>query len=409
MANSVYYHQGNVRVTDSTLEVRDEIYRLSQIDSVDVAQARGSTGCGVWLMIAGGAGGILGLVMTVAALGDGVDGVAGAAGLAILGGLIFAVGFFGNREARGDRTRYSVQITTAAGSQDVMWSDEKAVSTAVVEAIRRGKESSGHKAGASEAQFESRDDRAMALRSEAIELEDSDPAKAVQIYLRIADEYPDTWTFHNLVLDDMTRLAEANGRWWEETIKAIEVGINHRPSDVHETRLRRARLKSEGKYFEALESEFENVVSRVDDANTYWGYGRQFAQLDDPRAHDRAWGLYNKAVGLSAKEGRSPHSIRRDMAAMLMDEDKPSNAVQMLILSISEAKMFGESWPKVLERELRKAMRADGINLRLSSYRELPKAIIEAAEKQGYEAAVALYQDWRKQGNDPSLPDERTE
>jgi len=245
----------------------------------------------------------------------------------------------------------------------------------------------------------SRESRATSLRDEAIGLEKRDPARAMELYVQAAREYADTWTVQNLVVDDAGHLAQVHDSWWSEAIQIVERVLAADPdgASVHTGRLHKLRLKSQGKHFEALDEEYQEVLPRIDGSGGLWGYARQFAEIPDPRAHDRAWYLYNKAAGMSAKAGQSPHNIRRDMADQLLAEGKAGQAVEMLITGWSEARMFGESTPKSMLTQLKKAMRADGFNLRLARFRELRDKLSAAARKQGREAAVQLYRDRKRE------------
>lgn len=244
-----------------------------------------------------------------------------------------------------------------------------------------------------------REDEVMEMISAARDIEDDEPRRAIDKLRAIAEKYPDpgaTW-----VPDEIIRIAEAN-EWWEEAAQAAERGAELKPSyrEDYAASARAYRLREEGKDYEALEVLLEQRGARAPvTARGYRYFAGEFAKIG---AHDRAWRLYNQAIGKAGANKGVTHRIRRDMTDLLLKEDRPNQAVEMMITAFHEVGLLmDEDPPKVVEKYLRKALRAAGFNLHLQEHRDLPDRLIETCRSQGREAAIELFYAWGEAGGEP--------
>lgn len=246
-----------------------------------------------------------------------------------------------------------------------------------------------------------REDKAMEMVNAARAIEDDDPRQAIEKLKLVAQEYPDTWAARNPAINDIISIAEAN-EWWGEAAQAAERGAKQKPlyTEDYDLSARAYRLREEGREYEALEVPLERRKAQgASSPGIYRHFANEFAKIG---AHDRAWRLYNQAIGKAGEERVPTHRIRRDMADLPLKEDKPNHAVETMITAFHEAKLLmDKDPPKVVEKHLRKALRAAGINLRLQAYRDLPDRLIETCESQGREAAVELFYAWKKAEGEP--------
>ena len=119
------------------------------------------------------------------------------------------------------------------------------------------------------------------------------------------------------------------------------------------------RLDKTGKSIEATEIRYKKDTLFGEWFGTVRDYGTKFAQLG---ANDRAWGLYNKAIVLAAKDNQSPHTVREAMATLLLSENKPTQAAELILVGIEEAEKYSKKGaPKSLTSFLKKILRVLGI------------------------------------------------
>jgi uncharacterized protein with von Willebrand factor type A (vWA) domain len=237
----------------------------------------------------------------------------------------------------------------------------------------------------------SNDDKANELRGKAMQVQSTNPRKALDLLVAITEEYSDTWTVANLVLDDIIGIARSNA-FWDEAIEACSLAQNLKPSYREDYALEQqaCQLDQQGDHLAATEVRLRKDTRRGKWSGTLGHYGDQFAQLGE---HDKAWRLYNEAAILAIKEGRGSHSVRQKMAELLLKEDKPRTAVELLITGVHEAEQFGGKIPSTLVRALKKALRASGFNLRSAAFRGLADDLITICRTEGERpAADRFYQ-----------------
>ncbi|NJN99993.1 MAG: hypothetical protein HC875_40730, partial [Anaerolineales bacterium] len=187
------------------------------------------------------------------------------------------------------------------------------------------------------------------------------PLTSINLLKQVIEKFPDTWTAANLVLDDIIDIATSN-KLWDEAIEACIKAESVKPSYKQSYMLQAeaCRLFKAGKELQAIEVLFKKDTLHGKWSGTICSYGDKFARLG---ARDKAWQLYNEAVGLAVKEGKSPHSIRESMATFLIEEKKLGQAVEILIYGASEALPLikkGEL-PKSYISSLKKALKIAGI------------------------------------------------
>lgn len=180
--------------------------------------------------------------------------------------------------------------------------------------------------------------------------------------------------------------------FWDEAIEACALAQKLKPEhqEAYVLEARACGLDKEGKHVEATELRFVKETLHGKWYGTLRYFGERFAELG---AHDRAWSLYNEAAGLAVKEGHSPHSVRQKMAKLLLKEGKPHTAVEILVDGICEAEQFADSLPKALVSDLRKMLKASGINLRLKRFHGLVDEIIAACKTKGRQTAIGIFYD----------------
>lgn len=232
------------------------------------------------------------------------------------------------------------------------------------------------------------DDRARELRDKAMDLEYSDPEKALEILKQAARRYPKTLTVGNLVVDDIIRIAVALGNY-DDAIEACKLGEKAKDGhpdyqEDYRTEAQALRLEKDQRYVEATEIRFQKSNKYLETWGSYWTYGDKFADLGE---HDRAWKLYSDAVRMAVKEGQSPHNVRVSMANLLLKEGKTQQAGKMIITGIDEANRFSKtSVPKKMVTQLNKILKSLGV-------KDKSKAIeiSELCKAQGHKKAIELF------------------
>ena len=77
------------------------------------------------------------------------------------------------------------------------------------------------------------------------------------------------------------------------------------------------------------------------------------------------------------------------MSNLLIAHGKPEQAAMLLLQAIVEADSHPNSAPKTLERLLRQAITAAGINLRKAAYRQFPDKLLDRLRNKGLAEAQA--------------------
>lgn len=214
-----------------------------------------------------------------------------------------------------------------------------------------------------------------------------DPRKALDLLWTVARTYPDTSTVTNYVLNDLISKARLAASW-DEAIEACVLAQKLRP-DLRESYAIQAQafqLDKEGWHVEATEVRLKGASGWYGDLRRF---GDEFARLG---AHDRAWRVYNQAAEAAVKDGQSPHSVRQAMAKLLLQEDTPDGAVEVILTGIYEAQKMTGKVPKSLLTDLRKALRVAGFNLRAEQYRGLADEIASVCTEKGKRHALKLFQ-----------------
>jgi tetratricopeptide (TPR) repeat protein len=233
------------------------------------------------------------------------------------------------------------------------------------------------------------DDRARELRQEAMDLEYSDPEKAMKILKQVVKDYTNTLTVGNLVVDDIIRIAVAIGNY-DDAIEACTLGVKAKdghPNYQEDYRMEAQALKfeKEQRYVEATEIRFQKSIKYLETWGSYWTYGDKFADLGEL---DRAWKLYNDAVRMAVKEGQSPHNVRVSMANLLLKENKTEQAGKMIITGIDEANRFSKTGvPKKMITQLNKILKSLGVKDRSKS-----AEISELCKAQGSDKAIEIFE-----------------
>jgi tetratricopeptide (TPR) repeat protein len=233
-------------------------------------------------------------------------------------------------------------------------------------------------------------------RNKALSLEKSNAREAMNLLINIINNYGDTWAVANLVLDDVIRIGKANG-FLDEAIFACQKAqiIKSEYKSHYKIEERACQLEKNGDIFNATELRYRRDIepgpffrgSREDwipHYTTLRYYGNVFADLN---AHDKAWKIYNEAVINAAGIGESPHTIRQVMAKLLLKENKPANAVEILIAGICEAERWApKGSPKSLIADLKRALKASGIE-----NQQAAEEIFFACKKHGQQYATDLF------------------
>lgn len=232
------------------------------------------------------------------------------------------------------------------------------------------------------------------LRLDALEKIFDNPRQALVELTNTTNRFGDTWIVRNYVLDDIIELGKKLGSW-DEAIQACRTAKKLKPSyrEAYTAKEEEILLLKEGKPIEALRLRLAHERKRIDETGTgyIWPtlhrFGNEFAKLG---SHDEAWRLYNEAVIAAAVDGVSPHPICQSMADLLLNENKPNAAVEILITAICEADQY-DRVTTTLINDFRKALRAAGFNLRKKRFRSLPDEILQACTDKGRDTAVNLY------------------
>lgn len=233
----------------------------------------------------------------------------------------------------------------------------------------------------------SRGENAFQLRQEAMWIQTEDPRMALDLLWAVAKKYPNSSTVRDYVVDDLIMTARL-GAFWDDAIEACAVAQKAKPSfrEHYVLEAQAFQLDKEGRHVEATEVRLKGSGGWYGDLRYF---GDEFARLG---AHDRAWRVYNQAAEAAVKDRQSPHSVRQAMAKLLLKEDKPDRAVEMIITGIYEAQKVTGKVPKSLLTDLRKALRAAGFNLRAEQYRGLADEIASVCTEKGKRHALKLFQ-----------------
>ena len=237
--------------------------------------------------------------------------------------------------------------------------------------------------------------KAERLRERALQVSDSEPRKALDLLVEATRKYPHTRVVTNTVVNDIIDIAEPNG-FWDEAIAACVLAQKSKPDYRQDYALleRAFRLDKEGCHVEATEARLEQANQRVVWFGTLRYYGDKFTELG---AHDRAWRLYNQAVVMALREKESPHMVRQSMARLLLKENRPGGAVEMMIAGICEIQELEDRVPQTLVTDLRKALRATGFNLRKARFRGVADEIVTACKNEGQRYAIELFHKRREE------------
>lgn len=230
------------------------------------------------------------------------------------------------------------------------------------------------------------DHRAESLYAEASEIlaADTDPRKGLDLLWELVSKYPNTHTVQNLALDDIIQHSELHG-FWDDAVESCLVAARLKPgyADQYRAKAQACRLSGEGRYVEALEVRFKAETKNHIWHGSVHRFADEFAHLG---ARDRAWELYNSAIALAVVDGDSPHRIRQSMANLLLKENKPSTAVEILIEGVCEAEQLAPAGaPKSMTTSIRKGLRAAGLK-----ERGLAQKIVSACKAEGKERAVQI-------------------
>lgn len=191
----------------------------------------------------------------------------------------------------------------------------------------------------------------------AMEIYSNNPLESLKLLKEIADEYPDTFTVHNYVIPNILILAQSH-ELWNEAIAICEKAIIFYPSSKSwwETEKKAIEFDKLGKKLDGLEIRFSRDPKY---SSAYVRYGNRFLELG---ANDRAWGVFNEAIGLAAKEHSSPHNIRQAMAKMVYKEKKYVDAMVLILKAICEAwECNKQIIPQSLISDLKKYQKANGL------------------------------------------------
>lgn len=202
--------------------------------------------------------------------------------------------------------------------------------------------------------------KATALFDQALDLEFSEPLRALNLLKQAVRDYPQTLTVNNYVLDSIIRIAISNNLW-DEAIEVCNLAQKLKPEyrDSYSLEAEACRLDKEGKRIEATEIRYKKDTFFGEWFGTVRNYGNKFAQLGD---NDKAWAFYNKAVILAAKDNQSSHTVREAMAALLLSENESIQAAELILVGIEDAEKYSKKGaPKSLSTFLRKILRQLGI------------------------------------------------
>jgi|GEM_PF-5994988 len=231
------------------------------------------------------------------------------------------------------------------------------------------------------------------FRMEAFSLLSTDPRKAIELLMAAARRYEHSLTVANLVLNDIIEIAGRRG-FWDEAIwacqKAQELKPIHREAYAVQEKV--CRLNKAGEHIEAIEVRMACARKRGDQM-ALRSCGDKLAQMGE---HDRAWRAYNEAASMAMEQGYHLPSVRMSMAELLIKEGKPDAAVEILITGIYEAQKMSGRVPRMVEKDLRKALNAAGINLRLKRFRGFADEVIVACKTRGQQYAIELFHERRK-------------
>lgn len=233
----------------------------------------------------------------------------------------------------------------------------------------------------------SEEDRAQRLRDEAMLVQTSEPRRALDLLWTAVQQYPRTSTVRDRIIDDIIATARYAG-FWDDATRACALAERVKPDfrEHYSAEAKACMLDKEGRHIDATEV-------RLIKASGWYGdllrFGDEFARLG---AHDRAWRVYNQAIAVASKDGVSPHTVRQAMARLLLKEEKPGRAVEVLISGISEAHMIKGKVPKNLAVDLRKALRAAGFDLRSEQFCGIDQEIIRVCETDGLRQALMCFQ-----------------
>ena len=206
-----------------------------------------------------------------------------------------------------------------------------------------------------------------------------------------------SWAVANLILDDALRIAKADG-FWDEAMAACKRIQRIKPEygKYYAAESRACRVDKKGKSIEATKERVARdrrpgpgfTGSRKDWSPCY-GALRHYA---DVFASLGAWRLYNEAVVAPVRIGQSPHTTRQAMAKLMLKENRPDQAVEVLITGICEAEKWAEKRPpKSIKTEPRRALRASGLN-----EDGLAEEIVSACKEQGERYARHLLNSRKK-------------
>ena len=204
------------------------------------------------------------------------------------------------------------------------------------------------------------EDLAQELCDKSWQCEQSDPQKAISILKEAIRKYPKTFTVHNYVVPSILRISVSN-KLWDEAFEICDIALRLYPDESEWWHLEKSACKLEND-----DREIDALEIRLIQANLVGEYSLTFQRFGDKYLvlglKDKAWELYNKAILLSAKEGRSPHQIRVSMAKLLQREDKNKQALEMLLFGIEEAEKYNKKGtPKALLLELKRGLTKSGI------------------------------------------------
>ena len=203
------------------------------------------------------------------------------------------------------------------------------------------------------------EDAAWKLYQEAMEYAFSEPDKALSLLNQVIKKYPETSTTDSYAIDQIIMISTQN-KQWDQAIHACEIAGKLKPDyrKSYKLEIEALKLEKASNLIGATEKRYQKETLSGEGYGTARDFGDKFASLGE---HDRAWELYNRAVTLAIKQGKSPHSVRQSMANLLVSEGKTEQAIEIIITGIAEAKRYSKSVPKSLFTYLRKLLRQLGI------------------------------------------------
>ncbi len=231
--------------------------------------------------------------------------------------------------------------------------------------------------------------KATQLRLKALMLERTNPGEGLAKLKQVVKGFPKSSTVGHLVLDDIIRIAPESGSW-RDAIEACARGQKLRPdrADDFAAEAEACELDKQGKHIEATEVRLKSATRQGERGTILRQYGDAFARLG---AGDRAGELYKRGLELTAQEQAPTHAFRQRMADLLIEEEKPREAVEMLITGVRESADQSDEIPRVLVVAMRKCLKAIGFDKESGERNELADDLVALCRDKGEKQALERF------------------